>query len=118
MTRRLTSWTRPLGGLLAVVVGLALAAPPASAADAVAVTKAPAPSQLATTTAAKLATLAPAPSAFAQTAPAADPAASTDNRPFFKTPKGVAALVLMVAGAAYVAYRIPKDNEKVHSPIR
>jgi hypothetical protein len=117
VTRRLTSWTRPLTGLLAVVVGLTLAAPPASAADAVAVTKAPAPSQLAATTAAKLATLAPAPSAFAQTAPAADPV-STDNRPFFKTPKGVAALVLMVAGAGYVAYRIPKDNEKVHSPIR
>ena len=117
MTRRLTSWTRPLTGLLAVVVGLTLAAPPASAADAVAVTKAPAPSQLATTTAAKLAALAPAPSAFAQTAPAADPAPA-DNRPFFKTPKGVAALVLMVAGAGYVAYKIPKDNEKVHSPIR
>jgi hypothetical protein len=106
-----------LAGLLAVVVGLTLAAPPASAADAGAVTKAPAPSPLATTTAAKLAALAPAPSAFAQAAPAADPAPA-DNRPFFKTPKGVAALVLMVAGAAYVAYRIPKDNEKVHSPIR
>ena len=35
-----------------------------------------------------------------------------------KTTKGVVALVLMVAGAGYVAYRIPKDNEKVHSPIR
>jgi hypothetical protein len=117
VTRRLTSWTRPVAGLLAVVVGLTLAAPPASAADAIAVTKAPAPSPLATTTAAKLASLAPAPSAFAQTAPAADPAPA-DNRPFFKTPKGVAAIVLMVAGAGYVAYRIPKDNEKVHSPIR
>jgi hypothetical protein len=117
VTRRLTSWTRPLAGLLAVVVGLTLAAPPASAADAVAVTKTPAPSQLAATTAAKLATLAPAPGAFAQAAPAADPAPA-DNRPFFKTTKGVVALVLMVAGAGYVAYRIPKDNEKVHSPIR
>ena len=117
MTRRLTSWTRPLAGLLAVVVGLTLAAPPASAADAVAVTKAPAPSLLATTTATKLAALAPAPSAFAQTAPAADPAPA-DNRPFFKTTKVVVALVLMVAGPGYVAYRIPKDNEKVHSPIR
>jgi hypothetical protein len=117
VTRRLTSWTRPLAGLLAVVVGLTLAAPPASAADAVAVTQAPARSQLATATAAKLATLAPAPGAFAQAAPAADPAPA-DNRPFFKTTKGVVALVLMVAGAGYVAYRIPKDNEKVHSPIR
>jgi len=118
VTRRLTSsWTRPLAGLLAVVVGLTVAAPPASAADAGAVTKAPARSPLAAATAVKLATLAPAPGAFAQTAPAADPAPA-DNRPFFKTPKGVAALVLMVAGAGYVAYRIPKDNEKVHSPIR
>ena len=117
MTRRLTSWTRPLAGLLAVVVGLTLAAPPASAADAVAVTKAPARSPLAAATAAKLATLAPAPAAFAQAAPGADPAPA-DNRPFFKTTKGVVALVLMVAGAGYVAYRIPKDNEKVHSPIR
>jgi hypothetical protein len=106
-----------LAGLLAVVVGLTLAAPPASAADAVAVTKAPARSQLAATTTAKLATLAPAPSAFAQAAPAANPAPA-DDRPFFKTTKGVVALVLMVAGAGYVAYRIPKDNEKVHSPIR
>jgi hypothetical protein len=117
VTRRLTSWTRPLAGLLAVDVGLTLAAPPASAADAGAVTKAPTRSPLAAATAAKLATLAPAPGAFAQAAPAADPAPA-DNRPFFKTPKGVAALVLMVAGAGYVAYRIPKDNEKVHSPIR
>ena len=117
MTRRLTSWTRPLAGLLAVVVGLTLVAPPVSAADAVAVTKVPVRSPLAAATAAKLAALAPAPAAFAQAAPAADPAPA-DNRPFFKTPKGVAALVLMVAGAGYVAYRIPKDNEKVHSPIR
>jgi hypothetical protein len=117
VTRRLTSWTRPLAGLLAIVVGLTLAAPPVSAADAVAVTKAPARSSLTAATAAKLATLAPAPGAFAQAAPAADPAPA-DDRPFFKTTKGVVALVLMVAGAGYVAYRIPKDNEKVHSPIR
>jgi hypothetical protein len=117
VTRRLTSWTRPLAGLLAVVVGLTLAAPPASAADAGAVTKAPTRSPLAAATAAKLATLAPAPGAFAQAAPAAEPAPA-DSRPFFKTPTGIAAIVLMVAGAGYVAYRIPKDNGKVHSPIR
>ncbi len=117
MTRRLTPWTRPLAGLLTVVVGLAFVAPPVSAADAPAVTKAPASSRLAATTAARLAKLAPTPSAFAQTAQ--DPApSSSDSRPFFKTPKGVAALILMVGAAGYVAYRIPKDNEKVHSPIR
>ena len=45
-------------------------------------------------------------------------ASSPDTRSFFRTPTGVAAIVLMVAGAAFVAYRIPKDNQKVHSPIR
>jgi hypothetical protein len=107
-----------LAGLLALVVGLTVTAP-ASAADLVAPTKAPAQSRLAATTAAKLAALAPAPSAFAQTQtpPAAD-TGSSDTRSFFKTPTGVAAIILMVAGAGYVAYRIPKDNEKVHSPIR
>ena len=117
MTRRLTSWTRPLAGLLTLVVGLTLVAPPASAADAAPPAKAPAPSRLAASTAARLATLAPSKHAFAQAAADPDPS-SSDNRSFFKTPTGVAAIVLMVAGAAYVAYRIPKDNEKVHSPIR
>ena len=113
MTRRLTSWTRPLAGLLTLVVGLTFVAPPASAADAAP----PAPSRLAASTAARLATLAPSKHAFAQAAADPDPS-SSDNRSFFKTPTGVAAIVLMVAGAAYVAYRIPKDNGKVHSPIR
>jgi len=120
VTRTLTSWTRPLAGLLALVVGLTLVTPPAaSAADAAPSPARPAPSRLAASTAARLAALAPAPSAFAQTQtpPAAD-TGSSDTRSFFKTPTGVAALVLMVAGAGYVAYRIPKDNEKVHSPIR
>ena len=117
MTRRLTSWTRPLAGLLTLVVGLTLVTPPASAAEAAPPATAPAPSRLAASTAARLATLAPSKHAFAQTAQ--DPNASpSDDRSFFKTPTGVAAIVLMVAGAAYVAYRIPKDNEKVHSPIR
>ena len=119
MTRTLRSWTRPLAGLLALVVGLTLVAPPASAADAAAAPARPAPSRLAASTAAKLAALAPAPSAFAQTqTPTAADTGSSDTRSFFKTPTGVAAIILMVAGAGYVAYRIPKDNQKVHSPIR
>lgn len=116
MTRRL-SWTRPLAGLLTLVVGLTLVAPPVSAADVARPAKAPSQSSLAASTSARLATLAPSRRAFAQAA--ADPGtSSTDTRSFFKTPTGVAAIVLMVAGAAYVAYRIPKDNQKVHSPIR
>lgn len=117
MTRRL-SWTRPLAGLLTLVVGLTLVAPPVSAAEAATPTKAPSQSRLAASTSARLATLAPSRRAFAQAATADPSTSSTDTRSFFKTPTGVAAIVLMVAGAAYVAYRIPKDNQKVHSPIR
>ncbi|HEU0104737.1 MAG TPA: hypothetical protein VFT38_01105 [Vicinamibacteria bacterium] len=94
-----------------------LVAPPASAADVASPSKTPSQSGLAARTSARLATLAPSRRAFAQAA--ADPSASSpDTRSFFRTPTGVAAIVLMVAGAAFVAYRIPKDNQKVHSPIR
>jgi hypothetical protein len=118
VTRRLTSWTRPLAALLTLVVALTLAAPPASAADAVKAPAAPGRSRLAASTAAKLATLTPAKGAFAQAQPAPDTATSSDTRSFFRSPTGIAAIVLMVAGAGYVAYSIPKDNQKVHSPIR
>jgi hypothetical protein len=118
VTRRFKTWTRPLAGLLAFVAALTFVTPPASAADAVTTPAAPGRSRLAATTAAKLAALAPAPRAFAQTQPAPDMAGSSDTRSFFKTRTGIAAIVLMVAGAGYVAYSIPKDNKKVHSPIR
>jgi hypothetical protein len=100
-------------------MGLMFAAPPASMA-ASAQTQSPAPRQsLAAATAAKLAAL-PAPRAFlrAQAAPAPATAGTDTPKSFFRTPTGIAAAVLMVAGAAYVAISIPKDNEKVHSPIR
>jgi hypothetical protein len=118
--RRLTSWTRPLAASLALVVGLTFVTPPAAMADGA---KAPAsvstPSRLAATTALKLATLAPTSRAFAQTPATADASGTTDSgRSFLSTPTGIAAVVLMVAGAGFVAYRIHKDNAKVHSPIR
>jgi hypothetical protein len=108
-------WSRRLAGLLALAVACTVSAPPVAAADAPA---GPGRSGLAAATAAKLATLKPATKAFAQTQAAPETTSAPDHRPFFKTPTGVAAIILMVAGAGYVAYRIPKDNEKVHSPIR
>ena len=105
-------------GPLALVVALTVVTPPVSAADAAAPVSG-GPSRLAASTAVRLATLTPAKGAFAQTQPAAsDSASSSDSRSFFRSKTGVAAIVLMVVGAGYVAYRIPKDNEKVHSPIR
>jgi hypothetical protein len=100
-------------GLLALVVTSTVVTPPVSAAPV-----SGGPSRLAASTAARLATLAPAKGAFAQTQPAADSSAPSDSRSFFRSKTGIAAIVLMVVGAGYVAYSIPKDNEKVHSPIR
>lgn len=107
---------RRAAGLLAFVVALTVVTPPASAAGAAA--SASGPSRLSASTAAHIAKLTPAKRAFAQTQPAADSAGSPDSRSFFRSKTGVAAIVLMVVGAGYVAYSIPKDNEKVHSPIR
>jgi hypothetical protein len=108
---------RRSAGLLACVVALTVVAPPASAADAAAPASG-GPSRLSARTAARIAKLAPAKRAFAQTQPAPDTASGSDSRSFFRSKTGVAAIVLMVVGAGYVAYSIPKDNEKVHSPIR
>jgi hypothetical protein len=74
--------------------------------------------RLSSSIAATLRALPPATRALAQTADAPTSDTAPTGRAFFRTRTGVAALVLMVAGAGFVAYRIPKDNEKVHSPIR
>jgi hypothetical protein len=110
------SWARPVSVLLAVLIAVAGAAPPAAAEP---VNAYPAATKLSSTIAATVGSLKATPRAVVQTTP--DPATSgTADSPgsFFRTRTGVAALVLMVAGVAYVAYSIPKDNEKVHSPIR
>ena len=115
MRRRMTSWARPLAGVLALVVGMTLAAPPASAAEAKASTPA-GTSRLAATTAARIAKLAPAPRAFAQAQAA--PAAATDSKSFFSTPTGVAAIVLMAAGVGFAIYSANHDRKPVKSPVR
>jgi hypothetical protein len=117
VTRSSKTWMRHAAGLLALLVALAVMTPPASAADAAAPVSR-GRSRLAASTAARLTTLAPSKRAFAQAQPTADSSAAADSRSFFRSKTGIAAIVLMVAGAGYVAYSIPRDNEKVHSPIR
>lgn len=117
MRRRFTSWARPLAAVLALVVGVTLAAPPASAAEVKASTPRAGASRLAATTAARLATLAPAPRAFAQ-AQSAPASSGTDSKSFFSTPTGVAAIVLMVAGASFAIWSANHDRKPVKSPIR
>jgi len=103
---------------LATLLALAGAAPLASAGESVA--SAPARSSLAAQAATSIAKTRPTPRALmAQAGGATTPSAgSTEPRSFFRTPTGIAAAVLMVAGAAYVGVMISHDNSKVHSPIR
>jgi hypothetical protein len=109
-------WFRPAALGVAVLFAVTGAAPLASAGEPV-VKAGPQSSTLAAQAAAKAAALKPASSARLQTA--STPSSSApDNRSFFKTPTGIAALLLMAAGATYVAVSIGHDNSKVHSPIR
>ena len=112
-----TAWVRGVAALVALMTVLTFSAPPCDASDAsqAAAPQASEKRSLSASAAAHVAALAPPPRALAQDATTG---ATGTSRPFFRTPTGVAAIVLIVAGAGYVAYRIPKDNEKVHSPIR
>jgi hypothetical protein len=113
-------WFRPFAVGLAVLMALACAAPLASADERAATGSAS--TSLSTRAAASVAKLKPTPRAFVQaggtSSAAAAASSSGDSRPFFKTPTGIAAVVLMVAGATFVAVMISHDNSKVHSPIR
>lgn len=118
MTVRASS-TRAKGGaaLLALVTVLTFSAPPCDAGEAPQATpKASEKRSLSAAAAAHVEAMAPPPRALAQDPTAA--ATTSDSRSFFRSRTGIAAIVLMVAGAAYVAVSIPNDNEKVHSPIR
>ena len=112
-----TAWARGVAALVALLTVLTFTAPPCDASDTPqAAPKASGKKSLSASAAAHVAAMNPPPRSLAQDPTAA--ATTGESRSFFRTPTGVAAIVLMVAGAAYVGYRIPKDNEKVHSPIR
>jgi hypothetical protein len=110
-------WARPIATGLVVLTALGCAAPAFSAEPA---SSSAGPStSLAARAAVSVAKLEPTPRALLQETPAPAATGTTDSpRSFFRSRAGIAAIVLMVAGAGYVAYSIPKDNEKVHSPIR
>lgn len=112
-----TAWVRGVAALVALMTVLTFSAPPCDAGDVSqpATPKALEQRRLSASAAAHVATMAPPPALAQDPTPAAS---GGESRSFFRSPKGVAAIVLMVAGAAYVGYKIPKDNEKVHSPIR
>jgi hypothetical protein len=102
---------RVLAAVLALVVGSALVAPPAFAAPA------PAPARpLAAAAAAKVAAIPSATLAPAAQASPATAAPATGEKPFFKTAKGVAVLVLMATGITWAA--VSRSQDAVKSPAR
>ncbi|HSD27467.1 MAG TPA: hypothetical protein VLL75_09185 [Vicinamibacteria bacterium] len=104
---------RFLAGALAVVLGLTLVAPPAFAAGPA---TAASPHPIAAAATAKVEALPAA--TLAQAAPAAPPAvpAETAGKPFFKTTKGIAALVLTIGATAWLVQS--RSSNKVTSPAR
>jgi hypothetical protein len=48
----------------------------------------------------------------------ASPSAPKSDKGFFKSPAGVATLLLMTAGTGYMVYSAFHDNDPVHSPFR
>ena len=115
-----TAWARGVAALTALMTVLTFGAPPCDASDASSKPASPRPSEkrsLSASADAHVAAMAPLPRAALAQDPATS-AAAGDSQPFLRSPGGIAAIVLMVVGAGYVAYKIPKDNDKVHSPIR
>jgi len=110
--RTVSAKTRLCSGILALV-GLAIAAPPAWAAEAPGNANPSGPKSLRAATAAKVATLeTKAAVGFNQQAGAG----ASDSGSFFRTKKGVAALILMAGGVTWAV--ISRKNDAVHSPAR
>jgi hypothetical protein len=110
--RSVRAWIRPCAGLLAVAVALTLAAPPAWAGEA----KSPAaPQTLRTATAVKVAAI-DTNKALRLSADAAGGGGSGDSKGFFRTPKGVATLVLMAGAMTWLL--VSRSRDAIHSPAR
>ena len=117
MRARSLAWVRGMAAGVALLIALTVGAPPCSASEAGpgSTDKAPAKRSLASAAAARVA-LAPPARALAQTG--AGGSATGTSRSFFRTPTGVAAIVLMVAGSGYAIYSVSHDQKPVKSPIR
>ncbi len=116
VNRSVSTWVRGAALPLALLFGLTIAAPSVGAAESVAAAPEPEPplqAPVATAAAAKVAALDSAELAAATQAPAEEAESPSS---FFKSPKGVAALVLAIAGVSYVIYS--SQHDRINSPIR
>lgn len=112
MIRSVVALRRPFAAVVAAVVGLAVAAPPASAAEGT-----PTATRPGIAASVDKAVRTAPPSALAQTAPTA-PAESDTASGFFGTTKGKVALALFVGGVAWTIYSVKDSRDPVKSPIR
>jgi hypothetical protein len=99
---------RSLAGVLVLIFGLTLVAPPAFAAPPLGPAR-----PLAAAAAAKVEAM---PAAALAQAAQATPAAATGDKPFFKSTKGVLVLVLMATAVTWAA--VSRSQDAVHSPGR
>jgi hypothetical protein len=113
--KRSSPWVRAVATLLTVSTALVLTAGPAAAGESPRPAATGVKLSLAAAAQARAAVVVPAASAYAQAAAAP---ATSSSRSFFRTPTGVAALVLMAVGGGYTLYSVSHDRKPVKSPIR
>ena len=115
MRRRFGSWVRPMAGLLALTLALAIAGP-ASAAEPASKLARPQTLTVAAKAHVAAAALPAADQAKAQAAPAST--TTSTSKGFFGTAVGKTAVVLMAAGTGFMVYSAFHDNNPVHSQFR
>jgi hypothetical protein len=109
------SWLRSTAALVALTIASTSAVAPCAAAEGKPASEPPATRSLSAAAADHVARVAP-PARFTQDASAAP--AGGETRTFFRTPTGVAAIVLMAVGGGYAIYSVSHDQKPVKSPIR
>ena len=114
MRRRFGSWARPMAGLLALTLALAIAGPASAAEPASKIAR---PQTLTASARASVAAL-PMSAAQAQAKATPAPATTSGSKGFFSTGAGKAAIVLMAAGTGFMVYSAFHDNNPVHSQFR
>jgi hypothetical protein len=111
--RHVKAWSRPLAGILAVLMGSTLAARPADAETS------PTPGISNASMAAAVARAAATAPRAALAQGAGTPSATAETTGgFLGSTKGKVAAVLFVAGVGWTIYSTKKDRDPVRSPIR
>jgi hypothetical protein len=110
---------KAVAGVLAAVFGFVVPTQSLAAQPATVTAVASAETAVSSAAAARVAALTPAQLDSLSTQATEPTAAGTPGSPsFFKTSKGIAVLVLIVAGVGFASYSAVNDRDPVKSPIR